>query len=88
MIAAAHPHNAWQCRHIGNLLDGGQEAALAAALRGCVQLVEYQRLEAVVDVKLAGHPHAGHHALLDAKSHRRLLLDVAHLLRIAALQTS
>src|SRR6476659_3814001 len=79
--AATHPHDAWQRCHIGDLLDGREETTLGTALCGGVQLVEDERLEAVIDVELARHPHAGHHALLDAEAHRRLLLNILHLLQ-------
>ena len=78
--AAADLHDARQRGHVAELLDGRQEAAVAAAAAVRAQLVEEQRLQGGVHVEAAGHAHVGHEAGVHLALHAADAPDEAQLL--------
>ncbi len=61
-----HPDNAGEGCHVGNLLDGRQEAAGGATIAVGPQLVVQDAAQCAVHIKDAGNPHVGHEPRLDA----------------------
>ena len=74
-------HDARQGGHVGELLDGGQETAVAAAGAEGAQLVEQQGLQLRIYIEPARHAHVGHKAGVHLALHRADAPDEAHLLQ-------
>ena len=75
-------HNARQCRHVGDLLDAGQEAADLARPAGVPQLLQHEGLQVRVDVEDSLNLHVGLEAFLYPPAVRTDPLQVLQLLLI------